>query len=186
MTPHRLRAAWLPLGLPLLWVALCAGCGYSFSGTSLPGHIRTIAVPVFANETLDGLIAEETTRGMSDRFLEDNRLKVARETTADCVLAGRVIHYERRVYSYTPAQEPQDYIVIVRIAVVLNDRVQSRDLWSAESLEATATYPASGSTSSGGTTEASGGALPANEQEARAAAIRKLAQDVLARTLEQW
>jgi hypothetical protein len=182
VTPHRTRAAWLLL----LWPALCAGCGYSFSGTSLPGHIRTIAIPVFANETLDGLIAQETTRGMSDRFLEDNRLKVAREATADCVLTGRVIHYERRVYSYTPAQEPQDYIVIVRIAVVLSDRVQNRDLWSSESLEATATYPASGSTSSGGTSDASGGALPANEQEARAAAIRKLAQDVLARTLEQW
>jgi hypothetical protein len=182
VTPHGTRAAWLLL----LWPALCAGCGYSFSGTSLPGHIRTIAVPVFANETLDGLIAEETTRGMSDRFLEDNRLKVAREATADCVLTGRVIHYERRVYSYTPAQEPQDYIVIVRIAVVLSDRVQNRDLWSSESMEATATYPASGSTGSGGTGESGGGALPANEQEARAAAIRKLAQDVLARTLEQW
>lgn len=186
MTRHRSCAARHAAWSALLWFSLCAGCGYSFSGTSLPGHIRTIAVPVFANETLDGLIAQETTRGMSDRFLEDNRLKVARETTADCVLTGRVIYYERRVYSYTPQQEPQDYIVIVRIAVVLSDRVQNRDLWSTESMEATATYPASGSTSSAATSETDGGALPANEQEARAAAIHKLAQDVLARTLEQW
>jgi hypothetical protein len=164
----------------------CLGCGYSFSGSSLPGHIRTVAVPVFANETLDGLIADEVTRGMSDRFLEDNRLKLARESVADCVLVGRVVHYERRVYSYTAEEEPEDYVVIVRIAAVMKDRVKNNDLWSAENLEGTATYPATGSTSSGGGTTASGGAQPVNESEAREAAIRKIAQDVLARTLEQW
>lgn len=169
--------------LPLL--AACAvslaaaGCGYSFSGTSMPGHIRTIAVPVPANETLDGLIAGEVSRGLSERFLEDNRLKVVSEGTADCVLVGRVTGYERRVHSYTAGQEPEDYIVILRLALVLQDRVKNRDLWSADRLEATATYPADGIVPAGSTD-------PADERAAREAAIAKLAQDVIARTLEQW
>jgi hypothetical protein len=166
-----------------------AGCGYSFSGTSLPGHIRTIAVPIFANESLDPMIADEVTRGLSDRFLQDNRLKVAREASADCLLVGRVTHYERRVYNYSADQTPETYIVIVRIAVVLKDRVKNRDLWSDGRLEATATYPASGSTTTGAAADTTGGGEsgpPANEAEARAAAIRTLAQDILARSLEQW
>jgi len=161
----------------LLAAGVAAGCGYSFSGSSLPSHLRTIAVPIFRNESLDPTIAEEVTRGISDRFLEDNRLKVAREATADCLLEGRVLYYERKVYGYTADQDPETYIVVVRVAVVLKDRVKNRDLWSNERLEATATYPASG---------ASGGGLPANEAEARQEAIKTLAQDILAHSLEQW
>jgi hypothetical protein len=166
-----LGAAWLAL-------LLCGGCAYSFSSSSLPGHIRTIAVPVFTNESLDATIADEVTRGISDRFLEDNRLKLARETSADCVLEGRVTQYERKVYSYTANQEPEAYIVVVRVAVVLKDRVKNRDLWADEQLEATATYPATPGTGSGG--------MPEDEEAAREAAIADLAQDILAQALEQW
>ncbi|MBM3317659.1 MAG: hypothetical protein FJY75_07380, partial [Candidatus Eisenbacteria bacterium] len=172
MSAARARVAAAGLAAGLAAALACAGCGYSFSGSSAPGHIRTVAVPAFGNETLDGLIAEEVTRGLSDRFLEDNRLKLAREAMADCVLAGRVTHYERRVYSYTAAQEPEDYIVIVRIAAVLQDRVRNRDLWTAEHMEATAVYPASGGSGTSEAGSGEGGARPGNEQEARLAAIR--------------
>jgi hypothetical protein len=164
-------------GIALLATLLAAGCGYSFSGSSLPAHLHTIAVPSFRNESLDPTIADEVTRGISDRFLEDNRLKVAREATADCLLEGRVLYYERKVYGYTADENPETYIVVVRVAVVLKDRVKNRDLWSSDRLEATATYPASG---------AATGGLPASETEARQEAIKTLAQDILAHSLEQW
>lgn len=156
---------------------LAGGCAYSFSGSSLPGHLRTIAVPTFENETLDALIADDVTQGLIQGFLDDNRLKIAREAQADCVLEGTVAYYERKVYSYTPAQEPEQYIVSVTISVVLKDRVKNTDLWSDENLNATATYAATPS----GSAE-----VIDSEDEAREVAIDKLTQDVLARTLEQW
>jgi len=188
--PARVRA-WSALILPGLAVALlAASCGYSFSGTSLPGHIQSIAIPVFQNETLDATIASEVTRGISDRFVQDNRLKLAREANADCVLEGKITRYERNVYSYTGAQEPEAYIVVVRMAVVLKDRVKNRDLWADDALTASATFPATGASlapaSSGATETAGAGGLPESEEQARQAAIRDLAQDILARTLEQW
>ncbi|MFH1145198.1 MAG: LPS assembly lipoprotein LptE [Candidatus Eisenbacteria bacterium] len=170
------------LAVAAAWVGLDA-CGYSFSGTSLPSHIASIAIPVFHNETLDATIASETTQGITERFVQDNRLKLARETNADCVLEGKVTGYERNVYSYSSSQEPEEYIVVVRLAIVLKDRVKNRDLWSDENLTATATYPAGVPASTG---EATSGTLPRSEEEARRAAIGKLAQDILARTLEQW
>jgi hypothetical protein len=174
---RRNRAGRAALGIALLATLLAPGCGYSFSGSSLPSHLRTIAVPIFRNESLDPRIADEVTRGISDRFLEDNRLKVAREGTADCLLEGRVLYYERKVYAYTGDQNPETYIVVVRVAVVLKDRVKNRDLWSSDRLEATATYSASGDPTGG---------LPASEAEARQQAIKNLAQDILAHSLEQW
>ena len=162
-----------------------AACGYSFSGTSLPAHIKSIAIPVFQNESLDATIASEATRGITESFVADSRLKLAREGNADCVLEGKVVGYERNVYSYSAAQEPEAYIVVVRIAVVLKDRVKNRDLWSDEGLTATATFPAvPGESASAGTSGGEG--PPQDEEDARAAAIRNLAQDILARTLEQW
>jgi hypothetical protein len=165
---------WLPFGFLLV-----AGCGYSFSGSSLPGHIHSIAVPVLENESLDATIADEVTRGMLDRFLEDNRLKVAGEVRADCVLQGVVSGYERKVYSYTAAQEPEQYIVIVTISVVLTDRVKNQDIWSDERLRATATYSATEGIEAGDRD-----LTP--EEEARQEAIAQLAEDVLARSLERW
>ena len=58
------------------------------------------------------------------------------------MLEARVVSYERRVYSYTPDQEPQEYIVAITLGVVLKDRVKNKDLWSNEALRATATYSA--------------------------------------------
>ncbi len=166
-------ALLLGMGLAL---AVC-GCGYSFSGSSLPGYLKTVAVPVFVNETLDATIAEEVTRVVNEQFLEDNRLKIVREARADGVVEGRVTQYERKVYSYTPAQEPQEYIVVVTLAVVFKDRVKNKDLWRAENLRATATYGAVAGSQTG---------QADSEEEARELAIEQLAQDILAKTLEQW
>jgi len=166
-------------GLLLATLALLftQGCGYSFSGSSLPSHIRTVAVPSFGNESLDGLIADEVTQGAIEAFLDDNRLKVVREAKTDCVLEGRITGYERRVYSYTPAQEPEQYIVVVTLAVVMKDRVKNQDLWSNEAMKASATYEATPSSSEG---------VIDSEADARIEVIDKLMQDILAKTLEQW
>jgi outer membrane lipopolysaccharide assembly protein LptE/RlpB len=179
MIPDSGRRRRSPAVLFLLGLGACltSGCGYSFSGTSLPGHLKTIAIPVFQNESLDPTIADEVTKGLLDLFLEDNRLKVVRESRADCVLEGKVVHYERRVYSYTSNQEPQEYIVVIKLAVVLKDRVKNRDLWSADELQATATYAAA--------TGSTVGQAP-SEVQARELAIKQLGQDILAKSLEQW
>ncbi len=174
----RSRAKWLALASLAGLAALAAtGCGYSFSGSSLPGHLKTIAVPVFENQSLDPTIAEEVTRGLLDQFLEDNRLKVVREARADCVLEGKVTGYQRRVYSYSASQEPQEYIVVIEVAVALKDRVKNQDLWRKDDLRATATYAAVAGTQVGQSD---------SETEARTLAIRQLGQDILAKSLEQW
>ena len=178
------RRAWGFLAAGLALALSLQACGYSFSGTSLPAHIRSIAIPMFQNETLDATIGSDVTQGITERFVSDNRLKIARAASADCVLEGRVIEYTRNVYSYNAAQQPEAYIVVIRIAVVLKDRIKNRDLWADDALTATATYPATPGTA----VEADAGSqgLPQNEDEAREAAIANLAQDILARTLEQW
>ena len=156
-------------------VLLGAACTYSFTGSNLPGHIKTIAIPNFENETLEAGIVQEATDGVLDGFIRDGRLKLAPESQADCRLGAVVKKYENKVYNYAADQSPRDYIVIVTLSVVLRDQVKNRDLWSDENLTRTAVYDPSAATTT-----------LVSEEAAREKVISDLAADVVARTLEQW
>jgi hypothetical protein len=164
----------------IVFLAVCAlcvgGCGYSFSGSSLPSHIKTIAIPVLENQSLDYQAADEATQTLVDRFLQDNRLKVVPLSDADSVLDGALTSYEDKVYSYDRDENPEQYIVVVKFSLVFKDRVKNREIWKNESMMASKVYSPGGLIPGG----------PTSEEEARAEALQELANDVLARTLEQW
>ena len=164
------------------WILLCGlvlalftgACAYSFTGSNLPGHIRTIAIPNLASETLEPGLDQETTAAILDRFIKDGRLKLAPESQADSRLIGTVAKYENRVYNYGPDESPRDYIVVVTLSIVLKDQVKNRELWKDEALTRTAVYVPGATTGL------------ANEPDARADALRNLAAEIVTRTLEQW
>lgn len=162
----------------LAWAALCwaAGCAYSFSGSNLPGHIKTISVPVLANESFDYQVADEATQTLVDRFIQDNRLKIVPLSQADAVLEGSLASYENRVYSYDRNENPEQYIVIVKLSLTFKDRVKNNEIWKEEGLTGSQVY------SPGGRVEGS----PTTEEDARKLALAELATDVLTKTLEQW
>ena len=160
----------------LVAVAVLSGCGiYSFSGSSLPSHIKTIAVPILENESLDYEVGNEVTTAITQRFIDDNRLKVVGEGRADCVLEGKIASYENKVYNYTADQQAQDYIVVIRVSLALRDAVKNRKLWEQDPITVSAVYSV-----------VSASAELTDETGARKKAIQDLAEDVLARTMEQW
>jgi hypothetical protein len=158
-------------------MALASGCGlYSFSGSSLPSHIKTVAVPIFANDSTDPQIANEVTDAITQRFLTDNRLKIAGEKRADAVLDGKVVSYDNKVYNYTAGQTPQDYIVVIQVAATLRDASKNKEIWKDDQMTVSAVYSI-----------VPGSSEPlTSESEARTKAITDLAEDVLAHTFEQW
>lgn len=157
----------------VLLAALATGCGYSFTGSNLPGHIRTVAIPNFENDTLEPQVGQEATAGILEAFMRDGRLKLAPEAQADSRLIGRVVRYENKVQNYSADQTPRDYIVVLTIAVTLRDQVKNRDLWRDDEIVRTAVYEPGSGTLTG-------------EEEARRDAITRLAADLVTRTLEQW
>jgi outer membrane lipopolysaccharide assembly protein LptE/RlpB len=166
-------AGWMALAGTL---AFLRACGYSFSGSSLPSHIRSLAIPVLENKSLDYQVADEATQALVDRFIQDNRLKVVPLSAADAVLEGAVTSYENKVYSYTREEEPEQYIVVIHLSLAFKDLVKNREIWKEEDLVASAVYSPGGLVPGG----------PTTEEEARAKALEELANDVLSRTLERW
>ncbi|MBD3336718.1 MAG: hypothetical protein GF355_14495, partial [Candidatus Eisenbacteria bacterium] len=146
--PRVVLTAALILGFGIL-----TGCGYSFSGSSLPSHIKTLAIPILENETLDYQVADEATEALVERFISDNRLKVVPLSQADAVLDGSVVSYENKVYSYTRDETPEQYIVVIKLSLEFADRVKNREIWKDEALTASAVYAPGGAVSGALTTE---------------------------------
>ena len=156
--------------LPLL-----LSCGYTASST-LPGHIKSIAIPVFKNETLEYRIEEEITNAVIEKFVADNRLRVVGERAAASVLVGTVTGYQRRVFSYSAGEVAQEYEITIKVAVEFKDVSNGRIIWKDESLVSSARYFALDMA----------GQKAQTEQEGRQPAIAFLANDVLTRTVEGW
>lgn len=79
---------------------VATGCGsYSFTGTTLPPHVETIAIPVFEDQSRSGIpnLSDSITELMIDRFVNQTRLRLAaNEIDAHTVLAGAVIRYRNQ------------------------------------------------------------------------------------------
>ncbi len=70
-------------------LALLAGC-YSFTGGSVPPHLKTIAIPLVDDQSGFGEpgLREQFTTELTNLFIKDNSLEVTNRTTADAILEG--------------------------------------------------------------------------------------------------
>jgi hypothetical protein len=153
----------------------CLSCShYGFSPSSGKGGMTSIAIPILTNETLEYGVAEELTDALVEEFTNDNSLSVVPEDEAQSVLRGAVIAYERPVVAYDAGGSPTEYRVQVVAKLTYENRSTKETIWEGE-VEGWAIYSAGGQ----------GGDLT-SEDEARASAVQKLAQDVLAKTVQAW
>ncbi|MFN8548353.1 MAG: LPS assembly lipoprotein LptE [Candidatus Eisenbacteria bacterium] len=173
--PSTQRAARLPAALGALLISATFGCAYSFSGSALPAHIKSVAVPTFGNQTVEPELAQQLTAALTDRLVEDGRLKLASESQAQARFDAQVVSYENKVLNYTADQSPRDYIVIITVSLALRDVVRNREIWKDEALKATSIYKPSDTT-----------ATITTEDAARKDAMSSLTRDIVNRTLESW
>jgi hypothetical protein len=117
-------------------------CTYSFN-PSRHSHIRSIAIPVFRNETVKYGLEESLTEKVVEAFMEDGRLRIKEEDVSDSLLEGTVTKYEKSPFIYDEYEEVSSYRVLVGIEVRFTDMTRDRILWNAR-FEEWAPYPADG------------------------------------------
>ncbi|MBN1929778.1 MAG: hypothetical protein JW764_09585 [Chlorobiaceae bacterium] len=143
MNAMRKRTGTLLLLFGLLAVML-QGC-YSFTGASLPAHLRTVAVPLFDDASQAGIaeFRERSTRRLVSRIEGQSDLVIEPDPSrADAVLKGLILSY---------ADEPSqlggssERAVTNRITIVLkadfDDAVRREKLFS-QTFVGFADYPA--------------------------------------------
>jgi hypothetical protein len=156
---------------PIL-VAFISGC-YSFTGASVPTHLKTIAVPLMDDQSGSGEpgLREKLTRVLTDQFIRDNSLEVADKTTADSVIEGVILSAPDAILSVAGGERVNKRRVTLSVKVVYQDMKLRKKVYE-KTFSNTGDYDS--------------GAGFAGKQAALDEAIRKISEDILLETVSGW
>jgi hypothetical protein len=159
------------IGILLAIAAVVAGCGYGFSASLLPGHIKSVAIPLMENRTDRSDLTTAFADSLVEAFLADPTLKVADERSADSVLEGAILEYRREPFRVDANENVLEYSIRIILEARFVDLRKNEVIWEEARLNQWDTYDfESGET----------------EEEGIARVLVKLTDDVLNRTVEGW
>ena len=152
---------------------LCGGCGiYTFSGSSLPAHLKTVDVPLFENQSMEPDIAEEITQELNKQILSGNLLRII-QTSGDATVTGVVTGYLYEPYTFGASATRQvavdQYIVKITAKVDFIDNVKNVPLFEG-SITGEGIYDFHKET----------------EETGREKAIKDIVQRILQSSLQSW
>ncbi len=159
-------------GLSLVVIFHCSY--YSFSGSSLPSHLRTIAIPMFENSTTEFGVPEDITDALINEFTQDNTLKVVDRRAADSIIEGTIVNIREQAGAYNQQEQVQEIRIYVRIKAKFEDLKKNNIMWE-EEITQWGTYSPDSPSGENST-----------RQDAIAEAISKIVTDILNRTISGW
>lgn len=164
-------------GFSLLFAALCllaSGCWfYSFTGGSIPEHVRTVAIPLAEDRSIGGVpnMDQVLTDFLIERFVQQTRLALEPdESAADALLDVTIERYQNQPAAVTGDEVAALNRVTIAVRVRYHDRVEDRERL-ARSFSNYADYDA---------------ADIALEEETAAAVLEQLAADIFTAATSDW
>ncbi|MCX7834548.1 MAG: LPS assembly lipoprotein LptE [bacterium] len=158
--------------LYLFLIIVQVGCfRYSFTG-SMPPHLKTVAVITLEDRTAELGLREKLTDAIVEAYRNDNTLRITDPTSADAILSGEVSSLLEAPYSFTAAETVTETRVTISIRIKLEDKIKNKVLYEGV-LSAFGGYGSASSTNS-------------NRDAAIDEAIKKLASEVVTKTLSGW
>jgi hypothetical protein len=164
-------------GIVILCVGILvvdAGCPYSFTGASVPPHLKTIGIPLVDDQSGFGEpgLRETFTTELTNLFISDNSLEVADRGTADAILEGAITGVSDAPSVVEQGEQVRKRRVTVTAHFVMKDMKLRRTMWD--------------KTFSNWGDYESGGGLTSQRQTGLQEAIRKLSEDVLLEAVSGW
>jgi hypothetical protein len=168
-----LRPAAPALLAVLAALAAFGGCSYSFTGSSVPQHLRTIRISLFDDRTGSGepALREQLTNRLIDRFRQDNSLDVTDQTGADCDLEGAIASFTDLPTVVAAGEAVQRARITIGVQAVFRDQKLKKTVYEK-------TFTAWG--------EYDIGADPTIRRAAITTAVDKVTEDILLDTVSGW
>ncbi len=160
------------VGLSLIFFPRCGY--YSFSGSSLPSNIRTIAIPLFENKTTEFGVPEDITDALINEFTQDNTLKVVDRRAADSVIEGTILSIREQAGAYNQQEQVKEIRIYVRITAKFEDLKKNNVIWE-EEITQWGTYNPDSS-----------GEENSTRQDAIGEAIEKIVTEILNKSISGW
>ncbi len=111
----------------ILLLVLVSGCGYHIAGKSgtMPGGVKSISIPVFANSTqkpdIEGI--------MTNAFVSEFVTTVDVKKDAEAEMIGNIVSYKLKGVSFTGNDVTQEYRLTVVVSIALRDRKDGHVIW---------------------------------------------------------
>lgn len=158
------------LALLLLFLILLAGgcIRYSFSGSTLPGHIRSVSIPIFDNRTPRAGLEDRLRETVYSAFSSMNVAEI-RKSAGDAELSVVLTAYRNDPYEFDAAGAVKTYRTVIQADVRFQDRRENKTLYEG-SLSAAGDYSHASETEEAGT----------------AKALRSLSEMIVNNTLSGW
>jgi hypothetical protein len=160
----------LLLILPLL--LQLPGC-YSFTGTSVPPHLKTIAIPLFDDQSGSGKpgLRELLTNKLLEKFRQDNSLSITDKASADAILEGTITSVLDQPQVLVVGETVTKSRVTIIVKVTFQDLKMKKKMWDKQ-FSQWADY-----TLGGGSAEFDASISAVNE---------KLSEDILLEAVAGW
>jgi len=160
-----------PFVLAPILLSLC-GCIYTFSGSSLPSHLKTVEITLFSNQSLEPNVADEITLALNNEVVSGNLLKVV-QRDGDAVITGTVTSYSNTPYTYgateTRQVSVQQYVVRINAQVEFTDKKKNEAIYK-------------GSVTGEGIYDLQ----KQKEQDGKQSAIKELVQRIMQNSVQGW
>jgi hypothetical protein len=128
-----LRSAGLAalFGLSVPVVAALSGCPYSFTGSSVPTHLKTVAIPLVDDQSGFGEpgLREQFTTELTNLFISDNSLQVADRSRADAILEGVITGVTDAPSVVEQGEQVRKRRITVSVRFVFQDMKLRRKMW---------------------------------------------------------
>lgn len=166
----RTLAQILSLSFVLVWHT---GCPYSFTGASVPKHLKTIAIPLIDDQSGFGEagLREQFTTELTNMFISDNSLAVADRTTADSILEGIITSVSDAPSVVAQGEAVTKRRITMTVKYTYEDKVLRKKIWE-KTFSQWGDYD-----SGGGLSQRTAGLTDA---------IKKISEDVLLETVSGW
>lgn len=150
------------------------GC-YTFTGAAVPQHWKSIAVPLFDDESNYGEpgLRERMTNTIIQKVQRDNILQIRDRSSSDVVMIGSILSVlADKPIVVAPGEQTRRFRIEVMVKVSLQDKVLKKQVWEKQ-FTAVGDYDASSGSSS-------------QKAIGLQTAISKLSDDIVLETLSGW
>lgn len=124
---------WL---LNLLFVVLLAinftsCCAYSFTGASVPKHLKTIAIPIADDRSGSGQpgLSQTLTQDLIQKFIDDNSLQVADRTNANAILECTIVSLNDAPAVVSAGENIASRRITIGVKVIYRDLVERKTIF---------------------------------------------------------
>jgi hypothetical protein len=107
-----------------------SGC-YSFTGSSVPAHIKSIAVTLFDDQSGFGEagVREKFSRKLVELFTNDNNLEIGDKTNADSILEGAITAIRDEPAVITAGERTTSRRITITVHATYTDMKLRKKVW---------------------------------------------------------